>query len=202
MTDREVLYVVEGRSDIGVARRIINDVGRTPRELFVAQGAHELDRRIPKWRQPSNTKAILVLRDLDSHPCAPKLVSLLSGPGPLSETVCLRIAVREMEAWLLGDRPGAAEFFGLRARSLPEAPDELADPKQQLVDLCRASRRRSIREGIAPRAGAGRSVGPEYVALVNEYCQSSWSPSRARKTSPSLERALSRIESLVASGLW
>ena len=81
MKPARVLYAVEGRTDAVVARRLIEHLGRHADELLVARGAHNLDRRIRHWRQPSNRQPLLVVRDLDREECPPELVARLSGPG-------------------------------------------------------------------------------------------------------------------------
>ena len=96
---------------------------------------------------------------------------------------------------MLADHQAFAHYFAI-GRRLPHRVDELDDPKQHLIDLCRRSRSKDIREGVPPRPGSGRRVGPEYVAIIREYALSSWSPDRARNQSPSLERALEGLAEL------
>jgi len=107
--------------------------------------------------------------------------------------MCLRLAVRQVEAWLLADRDAIARHFHLR-RQVPDRPELEADPKVVLVNLCRTSRRRDVREGMVPREASGRAIGPEYVALVRDFAANGWDPLRARPNAPSLDRAIRAIE--------
>ena len=110
--------------------------------------------------------------------------------------MCFRLAVRELEAWLMADVENCASFLGVGRKSMPLEVESLRAPKQDLVNLARKSRRRDIREGMVPPAGSRRRVGPEYTALLREFVQSSWDPQTARSNSPSLDRAMKCLERL------
>ena len=73
----------------------------------------------------------LVVRDLNSDAiCA---AQFLKGKPSPSKWMCCRIAVRELESWLLADRVGFADFFDAPIALLPEEPDKETDPTQTLV---------------------------------------------------------------------
>ena len=110
--------------------------------------------------------------------------------------MCLRLAVRELESWLLADHEGVAGFFKVTARDLPLSPDNEIDPTQKLVNLCRKSTSRRIREGMVPRQGSATTVGPLYEALIIEFGTRYWSLDRASDRSPSLRRARQAIRKL------
>ena len=141
--------------------------------------------------------AWLVIRDADRDDrvlCIPDLRSKLLG-GDARAGMCFRLAVRSTEAWLLADHHAFGDYFGV-SRRIPSLVDQLDDPKQYLIDVCRGSRRKDIREGIPPRPGSGREVGPEYVAIIRDFGLGHWNPDRARSRSPSLERALDCLAGL------
>ncbi len=56
--------------------------------------------------------------------------------------MCFRVAVREVEAWLLADREQIARFLSIARSRVPQSPETLDNPKQRLVELARHSRRR------------------------------------------------------------
>jgi hypothetical protein len=194
-----VLVAVEGVTDEPFAARVVNAAGLDVDRTIVFNGHGNLDPRIPKWCQPSNQRLMFVVRDLDpsfGNACPPGLVAHLTGPPPLSATTVVRIAERELEAWLLADRDGVANYFHLRAGSVPHAPDSEPNPKQTLVNLCRSSTSSAIRRGMAPDPRGGRRVGPEFTGLVIDFGSSSWNVERATSSSPSLARALRSLEKL------
>lgn len=137
---------------------------------------------------------VLMLTDLDDDPCpAGKIVDWLGHPP--SRGFLFRLCVREVEAWLLADRRAMAEFLKIKADRLPTAPEQLADPKAELIALAQASPRK-IREGLTPVGRA--SIGPEYNDLLAGYIADMWSIDRAMTRAPSLKRARWRVGELAA----
>jgi hypothetical protein len=148
---------------------------------------------------------MLVLRDFHPAPssatCAPAAIKALSTGQVHAPGLCLRLAVREVEAWALADLEGAARFFAIPKNRIPREPDGLTDPKAALVALCHRSARREIRDGMVPRVGSGRAVGPAYVALLTAFARE-WDAERASEHSPSLARGMSGMRSCVVDGRW
>ena len=192
-----VRYAVEGPTDRPVAEKLLQASGLYPAQPFIVGGKAKLDKKLPGINSSAMHWAWLVIRDLDKddrNRCVPDLlVNLLDGQA--NDRMCFRLAVRSIEAWLMADSEAFADFFAVRRR-LPYRVDELEDPKNSLLNLCRKSRRKQISEGVPPRQGSGRRVGPEYVAIVQEFVRRSWCPNRARQRSPSLERALRSLDRL------
>lgn len=113
---------------------------------------------------------------------------------PRHANLLFRIAVREVESWLLADQVNLARFFGIAQSSIPARPDELPDPKQKLIDLARKSRNRRLREDIVPRKGSTAKQGPDYNVRLEEFVNGIWNPRTAAESSPSLHRATLKIE--------
>jgi hypothetical protein len=114
--------------------------------------------------------------------------------------MCFRVAVRELEAWLMSDRQRIASFLGVSIAKVPRAPETLDYPKETMVDLARQSRSRDIREDMVPRPGSGRHVGPAYAARMIEYATSfdrGWRPEVAADHAPSLRRAREALARLI-----
>ena len=80
-----------------------------------------------------------------------------------------RVAVREIEAWLMADSEGLAQFLGVRRGRIHNDPESIADAKRTIVELGRLSRKREIREDLVPRPGSGRIVGPRYSSRLAEF---------------------------------
>lgn len=114
----------------------------------------------------------------------------------------LRIPVRSLDSWLLADASGFAEEFFVRRGRLPDLPDELDNPKQSLVNICRSSRKSAIRDSVPARDVSGCTVGPEYVSRVSAFARGNWSPERAAQRSPSLSRAIQALGTLARDGAW
>ncbi len=193
-----VRFAVEGTTDEPVADRLIREVGMTPMPTYIGGGKTQLDAKLPGYNQAAQRSAWLVLRDLDhddAGACVPRLIRDLLGAAP-SDGMAFRIAVREVEAWLLADAAGCARFFHVSTARVPSDVEALPSPKRSLVDMCRRSRRREIRDGIVPAPGSRRTVGDSYVALLREFVREAWDPQRARQAAPSLDRAIRALERL------
>lgn len=200
----QVAYAVEGSTDEPLAEQLIRLVGREPKRIFTAGGKPRLDPKIPGYNQSARHRPWLVLRDLDHDDIgccvADVLVRLVQ--GPLAPAMALRLPVRSAESWLLADAEGFSSFFSISRARIPLDPDRLSHPKQHVVSVCRHSARRAIRDGMVPRPRSGRTVGPEYTALVREFAATCWSAKRAASESPSLAGTLKRVRLLAEGNLW
>lgn len=187
-----VTVAVEGPLDVEIARQILATAGHELVVPYVLRGKAALDARLPDYNEAARHSRWLVLRDLDQDaPSACDLVTaLLPKRAPLLR---FRIAVREAEAWLLGDRKSIADFLAVAESRVPLDADSVADPKQELVNLARHSRNRDIREGMVPER-ALRAVGPGYQTLMTQFILEGWSPKRASRHSDSLRRCLRAVE--------
>jgi hypothetical protein len=57
------------------------------------------------------------------------------GAKSYPDNLVFRVAVREIEAWLLADHVGMGKLLVAGATNLPRDPDLLVDPKQVLLQL-------------------------------------------------------------------
>lgn len=128
---------------------------------------------------------VLMFTDLDGDPCPSGKIAAWLGHAP-SRGFLFRVCVREVEAWLLADRPAMAAFLNLEEGKLPAAPERLADPKATLIKLAKMAPRK-IRIGMTPIGRA--AIGPVYNDLLSDFIANSWSVDRATTRAPSLQRA-------------
>lgn len=111
------------------------------------------------------------------------------GNRPKPKNLMFRVAVREVEAWLLADHDAIAELFGKRSPKLPQAPDTLPDPKLTLINFAKKAPS-AVRKEIVPAPGAAASQGLGYNRVLCPFVQKHWDPFRAAERSESLRRAL------------
>jgi hypothetical protein len=116
-------------------------------------------------------------------------------PRP-AQNLCLRIAVHAVEAWLLADTDRMARFLHVNPSQVPDAPDDLRDPKQALVNLARRSTKPAIRKDMVPGRKTSRPVGPGYEVRIIEFASEHWRPDRASARSPSLRRCIEALRGL------
>jgi hypothetical protein len=187
---------VEGPVDEAVLRRLIKEEGATAGPVHGKMGKQHLRERIGSYNHAAQFAPWVVLVDLDqSFDCAPHLRSDWL-PIPASR-MHLRVAVREVETWLLADRVAIARFLGVNLDQVPPEPETILDPKRTMVDLAHASRHRDVREDMVPRPGSGRTVGPAYSARLIEFAQGPWQPAEAGSRCDSLRRCRECLRQLV-----
>lgn len=194
-----ITVAVEGNVDEAVVRRLIEHVGGIPGPVYGRNGKDYLRQRIANYNLAARQSPWVVLVDLDHDAeCAPPLRS--AWLPDLSPLMCLRVAVRQVEAWLLADRERLAKFLSVSASKIPRNPEAIENPKNTVVELARASRRRDIREDMVPRPGSGRSVGPAYTSRLIEFVigkSTGWRPDVAARDSESLSRSLACLQRII-----
>jgi hypothetical protein len=97
---------------------------------------------------------VLLMTDLDHVECAPVLIDDWCGRHPLPKNMLFRVAVREVEAWLLADREGFSKYSGVPVEKIPRNPESLDDPKQMLMKLIRRYGYRKIKVEVLPDRGS------------------------------------------------
>jgi len=190
-----VSLAVEGLLDEQVLRCLLMQSGKPLKAgaCYGKQGRNHLLQNLYRFNQASIHTPFIVLADLDRDECAPALVKrwLPSGGHP---NFILRIAVREIESWLMADAQAFAEFLGVPPSRIPLRPDEESDPKALVISLARRSRYREAREDIVPAPSSTSQVGKNYNGQLSKFVLQHWNVQRARKCSPSLDSALSAIK--------
>ncbi len=142
---------------------------------------------------------LFTLTDLDKGECAPTLIRdwFLLTPGQpidLPTALWFRVAVREVEAWLMADREALARYLGISPTNIPRDPDDLGDPKQELLNAIRRKGCKNWHKDMLPRGSA--HVGPQYNERICDFVNSAWVPARAAGNSPSLKRAIESLSRL------
>lgn len=190
-----VCCAVEGALDEVIVRRLLAHVGLGCGPIYGGEGKPHLRRSIGGYAHGARQGPWVVLVDLDhDHVCAAALVEeWLPDRPPMMR---LRVAVREVESWLLADRMGMAGFLSVSRDRIPRMVDELNDPKSSLIGIAARSRRRVIRDGIPPRAASGRTIGPLYVTELSRFAVEVWDVEAASLVSPSLRRCISALGTL------
>jgi hypothetical protein len=191
-----VQAAVEGFLDEAVVRRLIVHAGGEAGTVYGRNGKPALRKGIKGYNNAAQFTPWVVVVDLDNDAaCAPPLrTAWVPTPAP---HLCFRIAVREIEAWLMADKQTLASYLRIRTGSVPEEPERLQYPKDVMVNLARHSRSRDIRSDMVPRENSGRRVGPAYASRLIEYVQGGWRPEVAAQRSESLRRAIHCVRMLV-----
>ena len=146
---------------------------------------------MPSWRQLAGLQGVMVLTDLDRVACPSLLLKDWCGATPLPPNLLIRVAVREVESWLLADHDAMRALIGPRG-TLPEEPDLLPDPKQKLISLARYAPR-DVRDDLMPEKGTTARQGIGYNNRLVRLVRERWSPKLAEGRSRSLQKARQRL---------
>ena len=144
---------------------------------------------------------MLILTDLDRpESCPPELLREWTGNLRIVPELLIRIAVLEIESWIMADRSAFADWLDIAQSNAPLRPEETADPKRALVELARRSRNHDIRSGRSGLIRVSRDSlhqpGPAYNALLSDFATQIWNPEIARSNAPSLDRTIARISQI------
>lgn len=159
---------------------------------YTGYGFGYLKSNIKGFNQSSIATPFFMLTDLDNYECPPSLIKDWI-TFPLLPNFIFRIAIKEVEAWLLADKEGLSEFMKVSLANFPTAPENETDPKRTLIQLAKRSRIRRIREDIVP-INENAKVGPNYNGCLMEFVFEKWDILNAMSSSRSLEKAFSKLE--------
>lgn len=186
---------VEGITDEAVVRRLVHHVGAQPGPVYGKRGKGHLRKRIKGYNNSARFWPWIVIVDLNHDADCPPPLRAEWLPTPATK-MCFRVAVREVEAWLLADRERIARFLGVSVSRVTQTPELEVDPKRTMINLAGKSRRRAIREDMVPRPGSGRAVGPAYGSRLIEFISTHWRPELAAQSSDSLRRCLIHLREM------
>ncbi len=140
-----------------------------------------------------NGKNVFILTDLDNLPCAPALLERWFGAQVKPVRLLFRVAVREIETWLMADRKAFAKFLGVSADKIQREVEGIADPKREILKLAEKAKK-EVRRDLLSEKNALAIYGFGYNQRLSEFVSNHWCPVRASEASPSLKKAIIRIE--------
>jgi hypothetical protein len=195
MTDITINLVVEDALSEAVAREILRQSGRS----FVIgrplnrRGSGNIKNIISGLNNAAKGTPYFVLTDLDNIECPLALISNWLPQQSRHPNLIFRVAVREVEAWVLAHRQAFSEFLGVPIHFIPNDVDSISDPKQFLVNLARKSKKRIIREAIVPATKSTAQIGKDYNGQLVGFVHQNWKIDEAKSCSESLTRAINKI---------
>lgn len=162
--------------------------------LLRRQGNGYLRSNLRKWCDLATRQPVVLLTDLDRYACPAELVRDWFGNAVPPNRLIFRVAVREVESWLLADHEAMRELIGQKGK-LPTDPDSLSDPKATLLSLAKNANK-DVRLDLIRQEGAVASQGVGYNARLTDLVSRVWDPERAANRSASLRRARERLREL------
>ena len=194
MNLNNVVLAVEDRLSDAVATKILEEFGVEIVKRIGYQGKSYLERKTPEFNRAANGVTVFMLTDLDSpQDCPPRLIRSWIR-GALNPRFCFRVAVMEVESWVMAGRVGFAAFLSIPSHRIPSPTDDILNPKEFLVSLARRSRNTRLKEALVPtQNNKTAKTGNEYNPRLIQFVRDHWDLERAASTSPSLKRTVDRI---------
>ena len=193
MNLNNMILAVEDRLSDAVATKILETFSVKIVKRIGFQGKSDLERKTPELNRAANGITVFMLTDLDSpRDCPPEFIRSWI-KDTLNPRFFFRVAVMEVESWIMADRVGFANFLSIPLHRIPSLTDDILNPKEFLLSLARRSKKKTVREALLPARGATLSIGNEYNTLLSEFVRDHWDLERAASVSPSLKRTVDRI---------
>jgi len=190
-----IVLATEDQLSEEVGLRLASEAGLVVGMCLRKDGNGYLRKRIPNFCEMALQQPVFLITDLDQTSCPTKLMKSWLGTKQRPAKLLFRVAVREIESWLLADHEGMRELLGPKAPKLPNQPDALADPKEALLNLAQRATR-SVRDDLVATTGSVASQGLGYNARLGAWIRDHWKPARAADRSPSLAKARNRLREL------
>jgi hypothetical protein len=168
-----ILAVEDSLSEV-VARKILwqSDKKYHVTNCLGKKGFGYLKSKIKAFNKAAQKLPFFVLTDQDSG-CPPEKITNWLNCTPHSNLI-FRIAVMEIESWVMADRKAIAKYLSISVDNFPHQIDEIADPKQFLISKAKKSKKRNLKEDIVPRKGSTAKIGPNYNACLSDFINSNW----------------------------
>lgn len=185
--------VVEDSLSEAVVQTILRQTPYRAGVCLGKRGAGFIKQRIGGLNKAARWSPYIVLTDLDNGECPATLIQSWL-PERRSPYLVFRVAVREIEAWVLADTKTFADFLGVQQGLIASNVEEIPDPKQELIKIVGKSKNRELRDAIVPPAGSTRKQGPDYNGRLISFVENFWSAARASKNAPSLKSMIQRLD--------
>jgi hypothetical protein len=137
---------------------------------------------------------VFLLTDLDDPRSCPAGLIRSWLRSPKHPNLLFRVAVMEVESWMMADRQSFAKFLSIPQERIPLDTDLIPRPKEFVVSLARLSRSSRVRDDLVPARGGTSRVGPAYNLRLASYVGRIWNPEAAATASGSLRRTLDRLK--------
>ncbi|MCO7573102.1 DUF4276 family protein [Pseudomonas chlororaphis] len=174
-----------------VGIRLATEAGLEIGQCLRRNGFGYLKSRVENFCQMARQAPVFLITDLDRKQCASTLIEEWLGNHKKPENFLFRVAIREIESWILADQEALRKLLGKKGQ-IPHYPDELADPKSVILSLAQNAPK-NIKEELIIKKGAISSQGVGYNSILGKWVSETWCPTRAAERSPSLQRTRQRL---------
>jgi hypothetical protein len=177
--------------------RLLQDADLIAEVKLGRRGNGYLKSKANTFSMMSRNKPVLLITDLDNHHCPIDIQEIWLGRRNTEQNFLFRVAVREIESWVLSD----IEAIGRRLKSpiskIPQNTDLITHPKQFLLKMANRLPRKD-RDEVVRLDGTNLRQGIGYNSFFSDFVENEWSLDRAAQYSPSLSRTRARVMQLAA----
>lgn len=170
---------------------------------LIMNGNSKIKTRIPSLIQMAEEYGhySLAFVDLDKTCCAPTLIREWVGGTPdksitLPPQFFFRVAVHEVESWIMADTKRFSSFLGIKEVNMPKDTDAEIDPKKFIFDSIHKHNKKKLGRMLPSR---GSSIGPDYNGRMCDFVMNRWRPEKAIEKSESLKRTINALILLCAT---
>lgn len=160
------------------------------------RGVTKLVANFPRYFDFAQYQPVLCVADTDGK-CPKELLERWRLSAAPSRFI-LRLAVREAESWAMADREAFAGHFKVALNKIPFRVDDLADPKQHVLNLIARSSVRQFRDEMISQVERARP-GLGYNLHLQDFVKRAWRCVDAQAHSASLQRASKRLLQLACN---
>jgi hypothetical protein len=194
----DVLLVVEDILQEVVLRKLLHVYRKDINIVTVSGkcGNMYIKENIRTFNAASQSLPHIIMTDLDRKFCAPQLIKDWIN-FDIHKNMFFRIAEKEIDAWLLSDREAFARLMNIPINKIPMNTQEIAEPKQYIINLARKSRKKNIKD-IVPD-GMGKQ-GPGYNIILQKFVYEQWDAERAANNNESLRKTIDRLKIFMIKG--
>ena len=212
MENIEVYISGEDMVTIAVIKRLLRYV--SPRfsiiQTIPARGG-EIKKKVLQCNTLAVDFPVVMLLDLDDG-CAPDLKNKLLENHEKSSHFLMNISVDEAEAWLMADRKGFSNYFGISIDLIPKSQMQKQGGRVSRMEmafevksswmlthqLALHSSKKEIRQKIGVADNHGPTKGKEYNDAIVPFVEHVWNVDAALPLSDSLQRMVRRLHTLLA----
>ena len=111
-------------------------------KVIPCNGKRKIKKQIKAYNSAAQHGYYFVITDLDDdYECAPSLIQNWL-PDQRNKQLLFRVAVHEIESWLLADKKNFAAFLSISQEVIPLEPDKDMDPKRTVISLAKKSKKK------------------------------------------------------------
>ncbi len=194
MKQHDINIICEDSLHVAVIRRLIDIYNPSLRINVINKlgSRSEIEKRIVIYNGSPEDVSYFIMIDLDSDQCAPALINKLLPRGVNSNNI-VRIAVRQIESWLLADSKNLSSYFGIKNSLIPNNTDMLSNSKNFLIEIAKQSNRSIIKCNIVPDSAGTAKQGPDYNYPLIIFILEKWDPNAGMIKSDSLKKAIDAV---------